>query len=108
MKTKLIIQVVIYVLCIALASTLWHRPIALSLCYMLVTVFMLSKWHARSDLLFYSVAFVVGPAAEAVAVRFRAWEYSKPLYLIPVWLPLLWGIVGLFLKKVCETLTANK
>ena len=108
MKTELIIQVVIYVLCLALVSILWDRPIALSLCYMLVTVFMLSKWHARSDLVSYSVAFVAGPAAEAVAVHFRAWEYSKPLYLIPVWLPLLWGIVGLFLKKVCEALTANK
>ena len=108
MKTELVIQAVIYVLCIALASILWHRPIALSLCYVLVTVFMLSKWHAGSDLLSYSVAFVLGPAAEAVVVYFRAWEYSKPLFLIPVWLPLLWGIFGLFLKKVCETLTANK
>ena len=104
MKRELIILVVIYALCVALASILWHKPIALSLCYILITVFMVSKWHDRSDLLFYSVAFVLGPTGEAVAVHFRAFEYSKPLYLIPVWLPFLWGIFGLFLKKVCETL----
>ena len=108
MKKRLIILAVIYGVCAALASTLWDRPIALSLCYVLIGVFMLSKWHTRNDLLFYSVAFVLGPSAEAVAVRFGAWEYSQPLYLIPVWLPFLWGIVGLFLKKVCEALTARE
>jgi uncharacterized membrane protein YoaT (DUF817 family) len=107
-KRELIILVVIYVLCVALASILWRRPLALSLCYVLIAVFMLCNWHARSDLVSYALAFVLGPAGEAVAVYFDAWEYPKPLYLIPVWLPFVWGIVGLFLKKVCETLTTKE
>lgn len=107
MKRELIILVAIYALCLTLTSGFWHKPIALSLCYILISVFMLARWHGRSDLLFYCAAFVLGPIGEAVAVHFRAWEYAKPLYLIPVWLPFLWGIFGLFLKKVCETLTAR-
>ena len=91
---------------------MWH-PVnsralgfVLALCLILITVLLMSKWHDRSDLLFYSIAFVLGPLGEAFAVHFRAWEYAKPLYLIPVWLPFLWGIFGLFLKKLCETLNS--
>jgi hypothetical protein len=41
---------------------------------------------------------------ESVAVYFGAWDYSKPLYLIPIWLPFLWGITALFMKNICETI----
>jgi hypothetical protein len=64
---------------------------------------MLCRWHSRSDLIFYFVAFSLGPAGEVVAVYCGAWEYSKPFYLIPIWLPFLWGIAALFMKKISET-----
>jgi hypothetical protein len=50
---------------------------------------MLRKWHSRSDLMFYVVAFVLGPLGEIVAVSSGAWEYARPSYLIPMWLPFL-------------------
>ena len=106
MKKELVIEIIIYVLCIALASLLWHRPTVLSLCYILISIIILYRWHAKSDLLFYFVAFVLGPVGEGVAVYFGAWKYSKPLHLIPIWLPFLWGITALFMKKLSETLIA--
>jgi hypothetical protein len=65
---------------------------------------MLTKWHKKSDLIFYFVAFSLGPIGEAFAIYLGAWQYSKPFYLIPVWLPFLWGISALFVKKISETL----
>jgi hypothetical protein len=104
MKRELAIEAIIYVLCILLVSLLWHRPIILFFCYLVISIGALSRWHRRSDVLFYSVAFLLGPTADAVAVYFGAWEYSKPIYLIPIWLPFLWGIAALLMKRISETI----
>ena len=108
MKKQIAALLLTYALCIALASFLWSHPIILSACLVLIGVFMLRRWHSKADLLFYSVAFLLGPLGEAIAVRSGAWSYSKPSFLIPLWLPLLWGIVGLFLKKLCESLATKE
>ena len=68
----------------------------------------LIKWHERSDVIFYLVAFALGPIGEVFAIYLGAWQYSKPFYLIPIWLPFLWGISALFVKKLSETLIEAK
>ena len=108
MKIKIAALLSIYALCIVLASLLWSSPVILSGCFLLIGVLMLYRWHSKTDLLFFSVAFLVGPLGEAIAVRSGAWTYSKPIFLIPLWLPLLWGIAGLFIKKLCESLTTTE
>jgi len=107
MKKTFITEIIIYFICVTLAALLWSRPIVLSLGYIFISIFMLCKWHAKSDFVFYFVAFVLGPLGELVAIYFGAWEYSKPLYFIPVWLPFLWGIAALFMKKLSETLLSK-
>jgi hypothetical protein len=71
-----------------------------------VSIFVLWRWYSRGNLIFYFVAFVLGPLGEIFAVHGGAWTYSKPLFLIPIWLPFLWGIAALVFKKVAETLNA--
>ena len=100
----LAVEIGIYALSVALASILWRNPVILALCYILISLFMLYRWHTKSDLIFYFSAFVLGPIGELVATHFGAWKYSKPTFLIPIWLPFLWGIALLFMKKFSETL----
>jgi hypothetical protein len=107
MKKELLIAFGIYILCVALASFLWHNQFQLALCYFIISIYMFYRWHTKSDLIFYFIAFLFGPVGEAVAVSFRAWEYSKPLYLIPIWLPFLWGIAALFIKKLSDILVSK-
>jgi hypothetical protein len=107
MKKEITIALSVYILCVGLASVLWHYQEILALCYLIISVYMLYRWHTKSDVIFYSIAFVFGPAGEVVAVSFRAWEYSKPLYVIPIWLPFLWGIAALFIKKLSEILLSK-
>jgi hypothetical protein len=104
MKSMLAVEIGIYALSVALASILWRNPAILALCYILISLFMLYRWHTKSDLIFYFAAFVLGPIGELVATHFGAWKYSKPTFLIPIWLPFLWGIALLFMKKFSETL----
>jgi hypothetical protein len=103
MKKNLGIEIAVYVLCLSLASFLWRRPLALLLGLVAISVFMLHRWHGRADLFFYGTGFVLGPLGEAMAVYFGAWRYAKPQFLIPVWLPFLWGIASLLVKRLCDT-----
>jgi len=103
-KKELVFELCIYAISVALAGLLWRKPPILAISYMIISMIMLIKWHGRSDLIFYLTAFGLGPIGEAFAIYLGAWQYLKPFYLIPIWLPFLWGITALFLKKTSETL----
>lgn len=98
----------IYLTCVALAGLLWSKPAILSLGYLAVSVAMLCRWHTKRDLIFYFTGFFLGPTGELVAVSYGAWAYAKPLFLIPLWLPFLWGIATLFMMKLADTLTGQR
>ncbi|MBI3849068.1 MAG: DUF2878 family protein [Verrucomicrobia bacterium] len=108
MKKDLLIEAAIYVSCLSLVSLLWHEPVVLLLCLSIIGAWMLWRWHRRSDVLFYLAGFVLGPLGEAMAVYFGAWTYAEPLFLVPIWLPCLWGIAALFVKRLCNTLLKTK
>jgi hypothetical protein len=100
---ELVLLLLLYGLCVALASTLWAQPAMLAACYVLVSILALLKWHTAADVISYVVAAILGPAGEAVVVHFGAWTYARPVLLIPLWLPLLWGIAGFFLRRFTWT-----
>jgi len=108
MKRHIIVLFSSYALCIVLVSLLWSRPIELSVCLVVISVLLLRGWHRKTDLLFYAVAFLLGPLGEVIAVLSGAWTYQKPISLILPWLPLLWGVVGLFLKNLAQSLSATE
>lgn len=108
MKKELTFELGVYFLSIVLVGTLWHKPVALTICYVVISIALFVKWHTKSDFLFYFITFVLGPTGESVAVYLGAWEYSRPLYLIPSWLPFLWGICALFLKNISETILKSR
>jgi hypothetical protein len=104
MRKELFIEAAFYVAALSCVSFLWRSPLVLLLCLAAMSALMFWRWHRSSDILFYTAGFVLGPLAEAMAVHFGAWEYAKPLFLVPIWLPCLWGIAALFVKLFCETL----
>jgi hypothetical protein len=108
MKRELLFELIIYVLSLTLAALLWHRTVILMLCYVVISIVIFIRWHTKSDLFFYGVAFGLGPIGESAAIYFGAWEYSKPFYLIPIWLPLLWGIAAVLVKNISETLLKKR
>jgi uncharacterized membrane protein YoaT (DUF817 family) len=86
------------------AALLWREPYLLLGLLAAESALMLGLWHTREDLFFYLVPFVVGPSAEIIAIHGGAWSYAEPQWYIPVWLPLGWGISGLFMKKAARAL----
>ena len=103
----LIIVIGIYVIAVSLISLLWRNPIILALCFISMSLLMLLKWHEKSDLLLYFLAFILGPIAEIVLVYSGVWRYSDPVLFVPIWLPFAWGIAMLIIKKLSETLNGE-
>jgi len=108
MKKELTFEIGIYGLCIVLVGSLWHKPILLTICYIIISIMVLIKWHQKSDLVFYAITFFLGPIGESVAIYLGAWQYSRPFYFIPAWLPFLWGICALFLKNISDTILKSR
>jgi hypothetical protein len=108
MKRDAAIASGIYVYCLAGASLFWQRPMVVLVLYVALSAFMLYRWHSRSDVAAFVTAMVLGSVADFVAVSFGVWEYGQPIYRVPIWLPLGWGIIGLFLKRVSDMLISAK
>ena len=102
---EFVLLLLVYGLCIVLASALWAHPAKLTGCYVLISILTLLKWHTKADLFSYVAAAVLGPLGEAVAVHYGAWTYAKSSLVIPIWLPLLWGVAGSFLRRLTWTMT---
>jgi uncharacterized membrane protein YoaT (DUF817 family) len=106
-KKALAIELGIYVAAIGVVCLFWRMPMVLALCFVVMSILVLCRWHTRSDLFLYSIAFVLGPAAEVVAIHFGAWEYAEPFLLIPLWLPPLWRIAAVVMRRLAETLVGD-
>jgi uncharacterized membrane protein YoaT (DUF817 family) len=104
MKKELVFELSIYVISLILVVALWSRPVILMICCGVISLTILLQWHTNRDIFIYWVAFILGSIAELIAVYFGAWKYTKPSYLIPLWLPFTWGIAGLLIKNISETL----
>lgn len=103
-RNSILFILVSYTLCVALVCLFWEKPMFLTGSYFIVSIILFIRWHAASDIVFYFVAFLLGPLGELFAIAFGAWSYAQPFYFIPTWLPLLWGIAALVIKNLSETL----
>lgn len=97
-----------YVACIGLASALWRNPVVLLLGFIGLSVLMLLRWHALDDVVSFLVPFVLGPVGEFIAIYNGAWHYSKPLLLVPIWLPFAWGCASLYMKRTADVLAGRR
>ena len=90
----------IYIGSVAAVSLLWARPQVLFLACFFITGIMFIRWHTRADLAVYLVAALLGTLADLLAVSRGAWAYGMVEKLVPFWLPLMWGIAGLLIKRI--------
>jgi hypothetical protein len=87
---------------------LWREQLLLTILYSALILIDFWKVGNKSDIIVFLVAGLAGPSAEAVAILSGAWAYTNPnLLLFPSWLPIAWGIWGVFIKRVAEYFAKN-
>jgi len=89
------------VLTVVSVSLFWEAPLRLALFLVGISAVFLYFWGNREDVYLYALSAICGALAEAFAIGFNAWAYPLPnIAGIPLWLPFVWGMAGVFIKKV--------
>ena len=84
-------------------SFFWEQPLLLTLILALVGAVVLFLSKKKEDIYLFIFISTGGALAEMVAIAFGAWTYNLPnISGIPYWLPFLWGVAGLFIKRIAD------
>jgi len=94
----------LFIAVFVVVAALWRQPLLTLLLTAVISLAMnvITGWrYIRS----YLICAVLGPLAEVVCVHFGAWSYAKPQFSgIPIWLPLVWGMAGVFFVDIAEAI----
>jgi|SRR3989344_5997927 len=103
-KKELLFEFIIYCASVASMSLLWKKPFVLMFVCAGISLIILLKWHRKEDIFCYGFGFTLGPIAEIISIYFGAWKYTLPQFIIPVWLPFMWGTAALMFIKLTNTI----
>lgn len=98
----------IYITLVVCAAALWSRPFALLGVFIAASALALRIWWTRRDLRIYTTGALLGTLGELVGVMSGGWIYSKPLVVVPIWLPPAWGLALLAAYRIAEPTGAMK
>ena len=90
--------------CLGAVSVFWKTPELLLLMLTAIAISIISiGGEKRRDAALFILVAAWGAISETVAIHFGAWSYPQPaLFGIPYWLPLVWGIAGIFIKRLYQ------
>ena len=92
---------------ISFVSLFWRDIMLLTASLLILSVVALWHFHKRNDVVVYAIGALVGASAEGVCIYFGAWTYANPTFLIPLWLPILWGLASLVIRR-CDMDIENR
>lgn len=84
---------------------LWQDNITTTVLLLVIAVITLYFWRTPRELAYFFIPAIIGPLAETICIIFGAWAYSNPTFIIPIWLPLVWGIAGISMGRLADLLT---
>lgn len=85
---------------ISFVAFLWKDVILLTVSLLIVSIFTLRHFHEKNDVFIFLFGGMLGAGAETFCIYFGAWNYTKPTYLIPLWLQILWGLASLVISRI--------
>ena len=103
LTTGIIIAVIQIYLITYHFEQVWFVTSALAVSALII----LWKFHfSKRMMLMFLIVAISGFVAEAVVVTNGAWTYASPHVLgLPIWLPIIWGSVGVVAAHLSDKLT---
>jgi len=100
---SLIFEIIVFVVGLAIICLFYENNILTFVLLLLGFIGVITLHPKKHDLLFFFFAFVIGPIGEIVAIHFGVWTYANPSFLgIPIWLPLVWGLAFICIKRFIQ------
>lgn len=94
-----ILTIFIAAVTITFVSLFWKDIMILTASLSILSIVALWYYHKKNDVIVYLIGAIIGATAESVCIYFGAWTYSNPTFLIPIWLPLVWGLAALVIRR---------
>lgn len=106
---RLLSGITVALLSLFAVSFFWERPALLTA---ILAALGLTMWlikPERAELLLYVICGILGASYEIIAIAFGAWSFAMPnTQGIPYWLPLLWGLAALFMKRIYDKIAESR
>jgi hypothetical protein len=98
---KLVLEYLLLALVYTLILLFRSSPYLLSLGLLLLMVLRLIFFHQPWDVLVFLIGACAGPTVELILTNLNLYFFTEPDFLgMPYWLPLLWGAVGLAVRRL--------
>lgn len=100
---KILTHYILSISSLFLVGLFYSNELLLFILLLVLSTIILKLYWSKKELALFIIVGIAGALAEVVAIAFGAWTYAyKSLYTVPFWLPVLWGIAGIFIKRMYE------
>ena len=97
---KIIKNFILLALAVLSIDFLWKNTLIISAILLLISILILFK-SSKKDLIFFVIIAISAALVESLTILTGAWTYStQNLFIIPIWLPLYWGIGAIVIKDM--------
>ena len=104
-KKNILIGFVGLALEIALFYYLWENNIALTIAFLIMSVFVLLLWTNKEEKFLYFTGFILIPLFDLTLVPRGVWSYGNPtIYGVPLWLPFSYGFATVMIIKIGKSI----
>lgn len=104
-KTKIFLHYLLSVASVVIVPLFWRHDFLMFVILAIISILLLLLGKSKKELFLYFIFAIAGSLAEATQMSTGAWKYSHPTILgLVYWMPLVWGIAGIFVKRLCEHL----
>ena len=101
MEKILALSLFITLLALLSVTFLWQYNFLLTAILIILSIILILILQNKKNIKLYLIFAALGVITEALMVSRNAWTYPNPdIFKIPIWLPLLWGIVALFIRQI--------
>ncbi len=105
LEKELLGELLVFLAAFIKVPLLYKNPYWLTLTLILGSLILFYFWHGKEDVYTYLLGLTILPLLDIVCVAFGVWSYSYPTLLgIPLWLPFLWGMNCVALRRLAHTL----
>jgi hypothetical protein len=106
---NLAFYLVAFVAGVMVVSLMHENNLLLTSALVVVMLLVLKFLFSKDETVLMIISGVLGPLGETIAIYFGTYQYTNPnLFLIPSWLPFLWGLAVVTLKKITENIITIK
>jgi len=97
---RLLLDLIVLVFAMLTIIFFWKNTLLTTVFLVILSIALLIK-TSKTDILFFAIISISATFIETITISSGAWIYStQHLFIVPLWIPLYWGIGGTVMKDI--------